>query len=270
MSHVAQAYNSDPEREWGRLVRDAYHRLEFTTTMERIQRHVPPGALVLDAGGGPGRYARALCRMGYRVVLCDVAAELLRLAERHMLAEKPATRARLLAVHEADVRDLSALDNWRFDAALCLGPLTHLPEPADRRQALGELLRVTRPGGVVILSVGGYLALLRTVMARFSDELLQPAAWERLQRGDALTGGGMHWHFFRAAELRAEAEASGLTTLEVVGCQGLSANLPEATNRLAEEPDKWRRWSELLAQYSADAAVADIAEHILYIGRAPA
>ncbi|MFH1086631.1 MAG: class I SAM-dependent methyltransferase, partial [Chloroflexota bacterium] len=238
--------------------------------MDRIRRHTSPGELVLDAGGGPGRYARELCHAGYRVVLCDVAAELLRLAEERMSAEEQATRARLIGVREADVRDLSALGAWRFDAALCLGPLTHLPALADRRQALGELLRVTRPGGVVILSVGGYLALLRTVMARFSDELLDPEAWELLQRGDARTGGGMHWHFFRAAELRAEAEACGLTTLEVVGCQGLSANLPEATNRVAEQSGKWQRWAELLGRYCADPTVADTSEHILYIGRTPA
>jgi len=61
---VAQAYNQDPQREWDRLVRDAYHSLEFTVTMDVLHRHLPAGCTVLDAGGGPGRYALALCRHG--------------------------------------------------------------------------------------------------------------------------------------------------------------------------------------------------------------
>lgn len=47
----------------------------------------------------------------------------------------------------------------------------------------------------------------------------------------------------------------------------LSAGLREATNRLAEDAAKWQKWVELVLAISAEPAVVDMAEHILYIGR---
>ena len=53
----------------------------------------------------------------------------------------------------------------------------------------------------------------------------------------------------------------------MAGCEGLSTGLPEATNRLGEDEAKWRRWVELVLETSAEPAVVDMAEHILYVGR---
>ena len=73
--------------------------------------------------------------------------------------------------------------------------------------------------------------------------------------------------FFRASELQRLAESCGLTTLEMVGCEGLSTGLPEATNRAAEDPTKWERWVELVLETATEPAIVDMAAHILYIGR---
>ena len=75
------------------------------------------------------------------------------------------------------------------------------------------------------------------------------------------------WHFFRASELQQLAESCGLTTLEIVGCEGLSTGLPVATNTVAEDPTKWERWIELVLDTATEPAVVDMAAHILYIGR---
>ena len=73
-------------------------------------------------------------------------------------------------------------------------------------------------------------------------------------------------HFFRAFELQRLAESCGLTTLEMVGCEGLSTGLPEATNTVAEDPTKWERWVELVLETATEPAIVDMAAHILYIG----
>ena len=86
-------------------------------------------------------------------------------------------------------------------------------------------------------------------------------------KGNNLVGGSL-WHFFRASELQQLAESYGLTTLKMVGCEGLSTGLSAATNTAAEDPAKWERWVELVLDTATEPAIVDMAAHILYIGRA--
>ena len=102
-----------------------------------------------------------------------------------------------------------------------------------------ELVRVTRRGGTVVLAVIGYLAVLRTILLRAPDDLAKPLREEVSTRGDHhYTGGFCDSHFFRPEELQGLAESAGLQTLETRACEGLSSNLPEATNALRRQPQR--------------------------------
>jgi len=60
-------------KEAVRLSSSGAGRLEFERTQEIVLRHLPePPATVADIGGGPGRYALWLARLGYHVVHRDV------------------------------------------------------------------------------------------------------------------------------------------------------------------------------------------------------
>lgn len=63
--------------EWKRLVRNPYHRLEFDTTMHFLKKYLPNNGLLLDAGGGPGRYTIELAKLGYDIILFDLSPRLL-------------------------------------------------------------------------------------------------------------------------------------------------------------------------------------------------
>ena len=73
MSNVREYYDRLAAREWERLVKDAYHSLEFRGTMAAMNDYLPEQGRILDTGGGPGRYAIELCRRGYKVVLLDLS-----------------------------------------------------------------------------------------------------------------------------------------------------------------------------------------------------
>lgn len=272
MDPVAESYNSDPEREWSRLERNPYLALEFDVTWEALTRHLPERAHVLDAGGGPGRYALALCRSGRRVTLLDLSAGLLEKARAIFAAEPAEVRAGLVGLAQGDLRDLMRYPDESFDAVVCLGPpLTHIPLALDRTRAAAEMTRVVRPGGLVFLTGVGYLALMHWMLNYTSDELISPDLESFLQHGNILGATRSTWHFFRAAELRALGEACGLETLEMRGCQGLSSGLENATNQLAEtRPDLWTAWHALVLRTASDPTLVDISEHILWIGRKPA
>ncbi|HOF88039.1 MAG TPA: class I SAM-dependent methyltransferase [Armatimonadota bacterium] len=262
---IAAYYNASADSEWGRLARDAYHQLEFQLTMHFLCKYLPPEGVILDAGGGPGRYTLALCRLGYEVVLLDLAEGLLARA-REQLAQEPAeVQARVRDIVQGDIRDLSAFPDGAFAATLCLGcPLAHIHDEAERRHAMSELARVTKDGGIIAVSVVGLLAAHRIDAWKFDGRfLLDDAYMARILREQNST----RWHFFRAAELRALAESAGLATLEMAGLESLATGLPDATNRLCENPVQRQRWLDLLLRYATEPAVVDMAEHMLYIGR---
>ena len=79
---VKQYYAENVRSEWRRLVKDAYHRLEFITTLHFLDQYLPPHGRVLDAGGGPGRYTLELAKKGYDVTLLDATRANLDFARR--------------------------------------------------------------------------------------------------------------------------------------------------------------------------------------------
>ena len=224
----------NPVEEWGRLFRDPYSQLEFQAGMRCVHEHIPRGSRVLDAGGGPGRYALEMCRQGYDVVLVDVCAESITFA-RDRLREEPANvREHLLQLVTTDISDLSMFDDAQFDALLCFDPLSSIPGDTERRGAIAEFIRVTRSGGIMLTSVSGHFAVLRTLLARAREEIGGPAFDTLVEHGNASVRGAS-CHFFRADEMRMLMESCGLETIEMVGSHGLSCCLPDATNELANE-----------------------------------
>lgn len=116
---VKQYYSELGVKEWRRLVRDPYHRLEFETTIHFFKKHSPVEGLVLDAGGGPGRYTIELAKIGYDVVLLDLTPELLEIAKKQI--EKARVGDRVKQVLQGSIDDLSMFDSNTFDVVLCLG-----------------------------------------------------------------------------------------------------------------------------------------------------
>lgn len=114
---------------------------------------------VLDCGVGTGALSLALADViDHDMTLAAVDVSPRMLAEaRHALQEKGVD----LMPHLADVRDLPFPDD-AFDLVMCAHALEHL---ADPQEAIAEMLRVLRPGGVVLALVtrrsllGGYVQL---------------------------------------------------------------------------------------------------------------
>ena len=121
---VREYYDRNAEKEWGRLVQDPYRRLEFIVTTHFLDKYLPKEGLVLDSGGGPGRYTIYLAKKGYDVVLFDLSAECLREAEKRI--RRARVKRRVKDVVQGSVTDMSQLQDESFDAVICLGAMSHL------------------------------------------------------------------------------------------------------------------------------------------------
>jgi demethylmenaquinone methyltransferase / 2-methoxy-6-polyprenyl-1,4-benzoquinol methylase len=98
-----------------------------------------PGDLVLDVAAGTGTSSRTFTGAGARCVACDFSLGMLRAGAR-----KPAARVRFVA---GDALDLPFADR-SFDAVTISFGLRNLADPGA---GLAEMLRVTRPGGRLVV-----------------------------------------------------------------------------------------------------------------------
>ena len=157
-------YDSFGEREWDRLTRPDDGAVEFAVTRRAIEDYLPPGARVLDIGGGPGRYSLWLAERGHRVALADLSPD----ADRHRPRPRSPRPRRLPWLTKSrwptPATSRAGL-TVAFDAALALGPFYHLPDPADRDRAARELARVLRRGGVAFVALMPRYAFLRRTLA---------------------------------------------------------------------------------------------------------
>jgi len=273
MSTVKKYYDMHAEGEWKRLLRDAYRRLEFIVTMHFVEKYLPKTGLVLDAGGGPGRYTIELAKKGYSVVLLDISPQCLELARKKIA--RAGVEDRVEQILEGSVTDMSMFEDEMFDAVLCLGPFSHLVEKHQREKAAFEVVRVAKAGAPMFISVISLYGVFRTVLQRLQHELTDPSHEELFTQGihrwHEIRHKGEHGfpdaYFWHPNELKELLENNGVKTLQMATCEGLSSHLRGATNRLYRDKDKWAKWTDLILKTCIDPVLLGMGEHFIYIGK---
>ena len=110
-----------------------------------VERAVLPGATLLDAGCGTGKYAIELARRGYIVHGIDLSPELIEIARRS--ASSGAVAASF------SVGDILTLPAGRYDAILCRGVLNDFVHDNSRAAVFAAFAQALKPEGVLILDV---------------------------------------------------------------------------------------------------------------------
>ena len=151
-----RAFYNATSIEENRLQLDVF-QLEGVRTREIITRYLKGSRMnIADIGGATGAYAFWLHDLGHAVHLLDIT-------ERHIATAKETALQQNKPLASIQLGDACSLpyDNDQFDMVLLLGPLYHLPEKADRLQAIKEVHRVLKPGGIMLAAaITRYASLL--------------------------------------------------------------------------------------------------------------
>jgi len=200
---AAEFFDVYGESEWLRFQNGRTGTVSFDVHLHYLKQFVRPGDRVLDVGAGPGRFTIELARIGADVTVADVSLVQLDLNREHVEAAGVAVRERVVA----DVCDLSAFCEGSFDAVVCYGgPLSYVLDRAN--EAVAELLRVTKNGGYLLVSVMSLVGSLMHALPRVIEqrrEIGTAALEDVVQTGVAgpeVTNGHLAMRLFRSSELR--------------------------------------------------------------------
>jgi SAM-dependent methyltransferase len=121
---------------------DLFYRELAADSIGQVARHASlAGRTVLDVGGGPGYFTAAFQARGARCLLVEPD-----LAELRSGGTVPAARGDGMALPVAD---------GAVDVCFSSNVLEHVPDPLAM---LAEMIRVTRPGGVIYLAVTNWFS----------------------------------------------------------------------------------------------------------------
>ncbi|MFE3262563.1 class I SAM-dependent methyltransferase [Nocardia sp. NPDC059091] len=158
---------------------------------------VGPGVRVIDVGCGTGRHSFEAYRRGADIVAFDQNAT--ELAEVDLMFEAMAATEEAPAFAKAETVRGDALDlpygAGEFDVVIASEILEHIPQD---QQAIAELARVLKPGGLLAVTVPRWLP--------------ERICWALSDEYHANEGG--HVRIYRADELRDRVVASGMRYLD--------------------------------------------------------
>ena len=145
MNYLEQYYTSYDEEN--RLL-SRHGQVEYLTTMKYIEESLAgiDEPSILEIGAGTGRYSVTLAKRGLRVTALELVAHNLDVLRSKLDGTEPITAL------QGNALDLSVLPENAFDVTLLLGPMYHLYKRAEQLRALAEAVRVTKPGGRVLVA----------------------------------------------------------------------------------------------------------------------
>ena len=219
------AYYGNLTNEQARLS-DAWGQIEYVRTQRIIRRYLKrPPALVLDIGGAAGRYACWLAREGYEVHLVDPVPLHIQQAQ---MASAAQPKTPLASCTIGDARRLE-FDDEIADAVLLMGPLYHLVEASERRQALAEARRVLKPGGrVFAVGISKFASSIDGLASGFFQdpvfrEIMLRDLADGQHRNPAQKRGYFTTAFFHyPAELADEVARAGFRKTALLAIEGMS------------------------------------------------
>ncbi len=169
----------------------------------RQRLRLPAGGRLLDAGGGTGRIAALLRPLVEQVVICDLSDHMLR-----------AGRARCDCRRAQGYAERLPFSDASFERVLVVDALHHF---GDQRAAVGELWRVLKPGGRLVIEepditfLGPRLVQLAEMLALMGSRFYKPAAL-----------GAM----VSACGSPAQVESDGVSTVWVMADKPMSGDKP--------------------------------------------
>jgi SAM-dependent methyltransferase len=250
---VVAAYEQNAQKE------DASEKgrsMRVELPREFIKKYLQLSDLVLDAGGGTGINTILMAERCRHVTLLDITPGILELARENVEAAGVSGNITFM---QGDITDLHELEDGHFSFVVCVGDA--LSYVLDQRfRALRELVRVARPGSILILGCDSRLGFMRLSLALGRlDEAL-----EIYEHGDTECGMGPRTHTYTVQEMTGLLEENGCRLLELASTPTVSDTLDV---KQYHEPGTWDRLKKLELELCTKPELLGVGLHLLFVAR---
>ena len=264
-------YDRLADDEWTRLTQSRRGELNYLVHMDVLHQHITADMAVLEIGAGAGIYTKELVHMTRKLVVADLSKVQLDLNREHM---RDLGVVDLVDEYRVlDLVDLSEINDSCFDAIVCIGgPLSYLLNKA--KVGVQELIRVVKPGGVVILGVMSLISTLIRFMGSLvseKDEIgienLRSVLETGIQDREHNPGREHYCHMMTCTDLDSLLKNEDIEIVERRAPGLLSLAPEEALAQVREDDELWEVLVDRELAWSRLPGASDLGTNIIYVAR---
>jgi len=155
-----------------------------------------------------------------------------------------------------------------YDAVLCMGPMYHLLDEDERKEAVKHCVSLLKPGGVLIVSfISAYAPIVDCIKAypheikERKDRFLQYLSDGRHKEESGFTDA----YFHNPENIETMFSEFGLKTIRIMAAEGLGAMCEDSLMQLSEED--FQEWVDLFYEISDRKVIWGCCEHYCILER---
>lgn len=223
-------------------------------TWRYIEPFLPHTGVVLDAGGGTGKWSIPIAKKGLNVVLFDISQDMLNVASAK--AKKSGLQDHV-SFRQGDICNMP-FGNNSFDFVLAEGdPISYCSDPD---LAVKELGRVLKPNRFLSAGVDSYYYTLSGMLNRPEIDFDKLEKVRREKRFFAENWGFDFW-LFTPEDLKKMFTKHGFKVIKIVGKPVLFRSRPE-TAPLLKDPAKAKRLVDIEFEFCETANIVGYGGHL--------
>lgn len=212
-------------------LKSRHGQVEFITSMKYIEGCLNEdfSKRVLDIGAGTGAYSVYLSEKGYNV-------DAVELVEHNIKIFK--SKNSKANVMQGNALDLSMLNDNTYDVTLLFGPMYHLLKKEEKIKALSEAKRVTKKGGIILISyyMNDYAIITYGFIKKHILEAIENKQvdenYHMLNLAEDL------YSMVRIEDIAEFNKEVGLSRIKIVAADGASNYIRVFLNKLSEDEFK--------------------------------
>ncbi|MGL5023296.1 class I SAM-dependent methyltransferase [Cetobacterium sp.] len=232
MNSILKYYEEYDEDK--RLFKSNMNKLEFITTIEKLNSIIKSGDKIIELGAGTGNYSFYYNDKGHEVVALDIVLKHVEIIEQK-IKEK---NSKKIKTYLGSAIDLSEFSDESFDVVLCLGPMYHLTSVEDQRSCIKESRRILKKDGVLAIAyINKHYILANTML---NNNYLKESFIEKTLTSGVMKSGdeGNFWvesNYFTPKEIEKFVDKIGFRKISNIATDGIGRLFSEKVNSFSEK-----------------------------------